>query len=72
MGVGCSGGKPAPGGQLGTEPVFAFTNEIGGVDFLDIAVTPVSFLNPQGSHVECQGMSAWLWALISLGQCPPL
>lgn len=49
MGVGCNGGKPAPGGQLGTEPVFAFTNETGRVHFLDIAVTRVSFLNPQGS-----------------------
>lgn len=69
-------GKPAAGGQLGTEPVFAFTNETGRASFLDIAVTPVSFLNPQGKRVVCQGVEClalptWLRALISLGAAYP-
>lgn len=58
-------GKPAPGGQLGTDPVFAFTNEIGRIDFLDIAVTPVSFLNSQGSCVECLALGSDLPGSVS-------
>lgn len=49
-------GKPVAGGQLGTEPVFAFTNETGRVGFLDSAVTPISFRYPQGKGVPCQGV----------------
>lgn len=69
-------GQPAAGGQLGAEPVFAFTNEVGrvgSVGFLDAGVTPVSFLSPRGTSMVCQGgeglaLLSWLWALVSPGQ----